>query len=89
MSDHPGRGGHSWQFKDAVVEAVRIGGTVREVAANHGVSTASVWLWCKQAGLPPRKGLPPTCHPDRPVLAKRLCAPCYKAKYWQEVGSAA
>jgi hypothetical protein len=27
------------------------------------------------------RGAPPTCHPDRPLLAKGRCEPCYQREY--------
>ena len=50
----PGRSGWPQSFRDAVVAAVIAGGTVRDVAADYGVSTASVWLWAK-GRVEPRK----------------------------------
>lgn len=79
-----GRAGWDPAYREAVLKAVADGSTVREAAANFECSTGSIWRWSRQYGVPKKKGLPPVCHPDRPVLAKRLCGPCYKAKWWRD-----
>lgn len=79
-----GRRGHSPAFRASVVAAIVSGGHVRDVAALYGVSKASVWLWCKLAGV--RKvhtdhSMPPTCHPGSPHYGRGLCRLCYRSEY--------
>lgn len=78
----PGRRGHSPNFRARVVAAVVRGSKVRDVARLYRVSTGSVWLWCKAAGMEASKGRPPVCHPDREAFGKGYCAPCYK-RLWR------
>ena len=79
-----GRGGHSPETRVQVVALIASGHPFRDVAADLGLSTGTVYLWAKAAGVKGRsvKGLPPTCHPDRPAYGRRLCRPCYR-KFWR------
>jgi transposase-like protein len=81
----PGRRGHSKAFRATVVAAIKARLAVRYVAGAVGISTSTVWLWCKAAGVAKRKGLPPRCHPDRKAFGKGYCAPCYK-RLWNMDG---
>ena len=83
MASRVGRRGHSEAFRASVVSAMASGGQVRSVAALYGVSTMSVWLWCKVAGVSraPDQGKPPSCHPNRPHYGRGFCRECYRAEY--------
>lgn len=81
-----GRRGHSQAFRASVVAAIVSGGHVRDVAAIFGVSKASIWLWCKSAGVLKAKGLPPVCHPKEKHFGKGLCARCYRQE-WRANGN--
>lgn len=62
------------------------GGQARVVAKKFGVSTMSIWLWCKLAGVQGRgTNNPPTCHPDRPHYGRGRCRKCYRAE-WEANG---
>ena len=79
-----GRGGHPAKTKAQAIAMVASGGHFRVVAAHLNLAPTTVYLWCKAAGVKGRsvKGLPPTCHPDRPAYGRRLCRPCYR-KFWR------
>lgn len=86
MSSRVGRRGHSQAFRASVVSAILAGGQVRAVATLYGVSKASIWLWCKSAGVLKVKGLPPECHPQEKHFGRGLCAACYKRE-WSQNGN--
>lgn len=77
-----GRRGHSPAFRARVVEAILAGEQHRVVARLYKVSTGSIHIWCRAAGLKPSKGRPPVCHPDREAFGKGYCATCYK-RLWR------
>lgn len=81
----PGRAGHSPAFRATVVRAILAGLPHRDVARRYGVSTATIAAWCKAAGVPKVKGVPPTCHPDRPAFGRGFCQSCY-GKMWRRGG---
>lgn len=77
-----GRAGHPSAYRDAVVKASQEGIlTTRELCEAHGISTGTLAKWRKAAGLRLR-GVPPGCHPERPVYAKGQCRKCYN-KAWE------
>ena len=82
-----GRRGHSVAFRASVVAAMAAGGQVRRVAQLYGVSTASVYLWCKAAGVQssPEIGKPPSCHPAEAHYGRGLCRRGYRWE-WERNG---
>ena len=75
----PGRGGHAVALREKVVALIAAGHPFRDVAADLGLSTGTVWAWSKKAGVKGRsvKGMAPTCHAERPAYGRRLCRKCY------------
>lgn len=83
----PGRGGHPPQLKAEVIKAIQTTGLpIRDVAECYGVSTGSICLWMRQAGIARVKGdAAPTCHPERTLYAKGKCSACYQ-QLWKRGG---
>jgi transposase-like protein len=78
-----GRRGHPQAYINVVVKSSHEGIlTQRELCEAHGISTATLAKWRKESGTSRLRGIPPACHPERPIYAKGKCRSCYgKARY--------
>ena len=76
------------ELRAEVIKAVQTSGlTIRDIAEVFSVSTGSICLWMRQAGIPKVRGVkaPPECHPTRVLYAKALCSSCYQQR-WKRGG---